>query len=192
LLVAAWGACSSRVAVLLLGCFVLLSVSALAQSTPFTIGIRDACDPGTFTAAVGPGICRPGQHGTTKHKFFIAELQSDHIAGAWRFNPQLDATQGTFQLATVSLSSGQTTALCKTLVAKPTPLPRSQISEGDSFRHSISCRETRFRLRSACNRETQQIYLSKPALPRPDRQQARRSSRLALPIGNAAFTPGCA
>jgi hypothetical protein len=180
-----------RVAVLLLGCFVLLSVSALAQSTPFTIGIRDACDPGTFTAAVGPGICRPGQHGTTKHKFFIAELQSDHIAGAWRFNPQLDATQGTFQLATVSLSSGQTTALQNTGGETHTFTKVANFG-GDSFRHSISCRETRFRLRSVCNRETQQIYSSKPALPRPDRQQARRSSWLALPIGNAAFTPGCA
>ena len=47
-----------RVAVLLLGCFVLLSVSALAQSEPFTIGMRDACDPGTFSSpinAAGPG-----------------------------------------------------------------------------------------------------------------------------------------
>jgi hypothetical protein len=106
-----------RVAVLLLGCFVLLSAAALAQSTPFTIGMRDACDPGTFSSpinAAGPGTCKPGHHGTTKFRFFIAELQSDHIAGAWRFNPLLNTTQGTLQLATVSLSSGQTTALQNT------------------------------------------------------------------------------
>jgi len=106
-----------RVAVLLLACFVLLSTSGLAQSEPFTIGIRDACDPGTFSSpvnAAGPGVCKPGQHGTTKFKFFIAELQSDHIAGAWRFNPLLNTTAGTFQLATVSLTSGQTTALQNT------------------------------------------------------------------------------
>ena len=94
-------------------CYVLLSVLALAQS-PFTIGIHDACDPGTFTANVGPGTCKPGQHGTTKFDLFIAELQSDQIVGAWRFNPLLNATQGTFQLATVNLSSGQTTVLHNT------------------------------------------------------------------------------
>ena len=101
----------------ILACFVLLSLSALAQSEPFTIGMRDACDPGTFSSpvnAAGPGACKPGQHGTTKFKFFIAELQSDHIAGAWRFNPLLNTTAGTFQLATVSLNSGQTTALQNT------------------------------------------------------------------------------
>ena len=80
-----------RIAVLLLACFV-------------------------FTAAAGPGVCKPGQHGTTKFKFFIAELQSDHIAGAWRFNPLLNASAGTFQLtgATVSLDSGQPTTLQNT------------------------------------------------------------------------------
>ncbi len=104
----------ARVAVLLLACFVLLSTSALAQSQPFTIGIRDACDPGTFNANVGPHTCKPGHHGTTKFKFFIAELQSDQIAGAWRFNPLLNATQGTFQLVTVNLASGQTTSLQNT------------------------------------------------------------------------------
>jgi len=106
-----------RVAVLSLACFFLLSISVPAQSGPFTIGIRDACDPGTFSSPIktaGPLICRPGQHGRTKFKLFIAELQSDHIAGAWRFNPLLNATTGTFQLATVSLNPGQATALQNT------------------------------------------------------------------------------
>jgi hypothetical protein len=103
-----------RVALLLLACFVALSALAVAQSEPFIIGMRDACDPGTFTAAAGPGTCKPGQHGTTKFKFFIAELQSDHIVGAWRFNPLLNSTAGTFQLVTVNLTSGQTTALQNT------------------------------------------------------------------------------
>jgi len=58
-----------RIAVLLLACFVPLCVSGFAQAPPFTIGMRDACDPGTFTAAAGPGVCKPGQHGTTKFKF---------------------------------------------------------------------------------------------------------------------------
>jgi hypothetical protein len=102
-------------ALLLLACFVLLSASALAQSV--AIGMRDACDPGTFSSPIkagGPGTCKPGSHGTTKFKDFIAELQSDHIAGAWRFNPLLNASAGTFQLVTVSLSSGQPTALQNT------------------------------------------------------------------------------
>jgi hypothetical protein len=106
-----------RIAVLLFACFVLLSASALAQSDPFTIGIRDACDPGTFSSpinAAGPGVCKPGPHGTTKFQDFIAELLSDHIAGAWRFNPLLNATTGNFQLVTVNLNSGQTTALQNT------------------------------------------------------------------------------
>src|SRR5262249_24065124 len=94
-------------------CFTLLSYSTQAQE-PFTIGIRDACDPGTFTANVGPGACRPGQHGTIKFNLFIAELQSDHIAGAWRFNPLLNTTAGTFQLMTVNLASGQPTLLQNT------------------------------------------------------------------------------
>src|SRR6266496_6471567 len=101
----------ARTVGLLLACVVLLSALALAQSEPFTIGLRDACDPGTFNANVGPGTCKPGHHGTTKFKFFIGELQSDQIAGAWRFNPLLNATQGIFQLATVNLTSGQPTAL---------------------------------------------------------------------------------
>ncbi len=99
---------------LLLVCVVLLSALALAQSEPFTIGIRDACDPGTFNANVGPGTCKPGQHGTTKFKFFIGELTTDHIAGAWRFNPLLNTTQGTDQLVTLDLASGQTTSLQNT------------------------------------------------------------------------------
>jgi len=145
-----------RRAALLLACFVQLSTLALAQSEPFTIGIHDACDPGTFTAAVGPGTCKPGQHGTTKFDVFIAELQSDHIAGGWRFNPLLKATPGTFELATVTLSSGQTTTLHNTggethtftrvasfggglvpplnqLSLNPTPAPECLQSPSDTF-----------------------------------------------------------
>ena len=104
----------ARTVGLLLACVVLLSALALAQSEPFTIGLRDACDPGTFNANVGPGTCKPGQHGTTKFKFFIAELTTDQIAGAWRFNPLLNTTQGTDQLVTLDLASGQTTSLQNT------------------------------------------------------------------------------
>jgi hypothetical protein len=85
----------------------LFSLPASAQLQTFTIGIRDACDPDSFNFAVGSGSCIPGAHGTTKFNLFIAELQQDHIAGAWRFNPLLKTTPHTFSLAAVNLTSGQ-------------------------------------------------------------------------------------
>lgn len=103
--------------VLLLSAVGLLSAPDTAQLQTFTIGIHDACDPGTFSSpiiAAGPGACKPGAHGTTKFSVFIAELQSDHIAGAWRFNPLVNATSGNFALMTVNLTSGQPTALRNT------------------------------------------------------------------------------
>jgi hypothetical protein len=42
---------------------------------------------------------------------FIAELQQDHMAGAWRFNPLLKTTPHTFRLAAVNLTSGQPLSL---------------------------------------------------------------------------------
>jgi hypothetical protein len=66
------------------GFSVTLFLSALAQAqTPKTIAIRDACDPDSFNAVVGPGTCIAGHHGNTLFEDFIAELQSDQIAGAW-------------------------------------------------------------------------------------------------------------
>jgi hypothetical protein len=73
--------------------------------------MRDACDPDTFNAAVGKGTCVSGAHGTTKFNLFVAELQQDQIAGAWRFNPLLKTTPGTFRLATVKLDSGRKLSL---------------------------------------------------------------------------------
>ena len=177
----------------MLACFVLLSLSALAQSEPFTIGMRDACDPGTFSSpvnAAGPGACKPGQHGTTKFKFFIAELQSDHIAGAWRFNPLLNTTAGTFQLATVSLNSGQTTALQNTGGELHT-FTKVATFGGGFIPPLNQLSGNPVPALSACNQKTRQIYSLKPVLLMPDRQQARLNFRLALAIGNAVSTPGC-
>ena len=75
------------------------------------ITMRDACDPDSFNAAVGPGTCTPGQHGTTLFGDFIGELQTDHIAGAWRFNPLLNATEGHFQLVRLNLKQGDQTII---------------------------------------------------------------------------------
>jgi hypothetical protein len=100
-------------AVLWLGCLLSLSTLALAQK-PARVGIHDACDPATFNAAIGPGTCIPGHHGTTNFNLFVGELTTEHIAGAWRFNPLLDASAGTFHLVDLDLSAGRATALQNT------------------------------------------------------------------------------
>jgi len=83
---------------------------ANAQTTK-TIIMRDACDPASFNVAVGPGTCVSGNHGNTLFSDFIGELQSDHIAGAWRFNPLLNATEGHFSLARLDLTDGDQTTI---------------------------------------------------------------------------------
>ena len=96
---------------LAIGAFILFTGVVGAQSHTITILMRDACDPDTFNAAVAPNTCVAGQHGTTPFALFIAELQQDHIAGAWRFNPLLDASAGTFKLVTLNLTAGQQTMI---------------------------------------------------------------------------------
>lgn len=88
----------------------LLGANAIAQTTK-TITMRDACDPDSFNAAVGPGTCVPGHHGTTLFTDFIGELTTDQIAGAWRFNPLLNATEGNFKLVRLDLKSGDQTTI---------------------------------------------------------------------------------
>jgi len=96
---------------LAIGAFILFTGVVGAQSKTITILMRDACDPATFNAIVGPNTCVAGEHGTTPFQLFIAELQQDHIAGAWRFNPLLDASAGTFKLVTLNLTAGQQTVI---------------------------------------------------------------------------------
>lgn len=94
-------------------CMGILFVSlthANAQSTK-TIIMRDACDPDSFNAAVAPGTCVAGHHGQTLFSDFIGELQSDQIAGAWRFNPMLNTTEGNLRLARLDLTSGDQTSI---------------------------------------------------------------------------------
>jgi len=93
--------------------FVALN-SLNAQTTPATVALRDACDPVTFNQAIGPGECIPGSHGTTKFNLYIAELTSDRIAGAWRFNPLLDTDGRDFNLLNLNLKLGQPTSLRNT------------------------------------------------------------------------------
>jgi hypothetical protein len=91
--------------------FILFTGVVGAQSNTITILMRDACDPVTFNAAVGPGTCVAGDHGTTPFGLFIEELTQDRIAGAWRFNPLLDASAGNFKLVTLNLTAGQQTVI---------------------------------------------------------------------------------
>jgi hypothetical protein len=52
------------------------------------VDIRDACDPATFDAAIGPGTCAPDHSGgTITFDAFLAELAEEKSVGAWRFNP---------------------------------------------------------------------------------------------------------
>jgi hypothetical protein len=94
-----------------IGALIFFTGAVGAQPNAVTIIGRDACDPDTFNFFVGPNTCVAGNHGTTPFLLFIAELQTDHIAGAWRFNPLLDASSGTFKLVTLNLTAGQQTVI---------------------------------------------------------------------------------
>ena len=68
---------------------------ARGTSTVRNVQILDACDPATFDAAThNPGQCtRPG--GGVKFSDFIAQLQAQGRAPAWRFSPaQLGLSAG--------------------------------------------------------------------------------------------------
>ena len=87
---------------LLVGCLATVN----AQTTK-TITMWDACDPDSFNMAAQSTICIAGHHGTTLFEDFIAELTTDKIAGAWRFNPLVNATEGHFHLARLDLKEGE-------------------------------------------------------------------------------------
>ena len=100
-----------------IGVALLFACLANAQTTKI-ITMRDACDPDSFNAALGPGHCvtvpglPPGEgHGSTLFTDFIGELTTYQNAGAWRFNPMLNATAGTFKLVRLDLTSGDQTTI---------------------------------------------------------------------------------
>lgn len=97
---------------LAIGAVIVFTSVVGAQLNQVTVLMRDACDPATFDAFLNnPNACKAGNHGTTPFPLFIGELQTDHIAGAWRFNPVLDASTGTFKLVTLNLTAGQQTVI---------------------------------------------------------------------------------
>jgi hypothetical protein len=73
----------------------LLSVPSVASARADhrNVQIRDACDPQTFNAALGPGSCVRKGGGVTFDRF-IGQLLTKGEAPAWRFSPpqlKLDA-----------------------------------------------------------------------------------------------------
>lgn len=91
---------------LLFGCLAPGNAQAQEKANTATIRIWDACDPDTFNAAFGAGTCIPGHHGMTLLNDFVGELQTDHIAGGWRFDPLLKASAGVFRLVKLELAPG--------------------------------------------------------------------------------------
>jgi hypothetical protein len=73
------------------------AAGASAASATRQVQVLDDCDPATFNAALGPGTCV--KDGGTTFSEFIAQLQAQGRAPAWRFAPgqlSLDAG-GTLQ-----------------------------------------------------------------------------------------------
>ena len=76
-----------------------------------TVRIWDACDPQSFNDFFNQTVCIPGHHGQTNFQDFLAELDLDKIAGGWRFNPLLNATDGSFKLVQLELQPGDRISL---------------------------------------------------------------------------------
>ena len=74
------------VRVLLAASVVVVGVVALARDSR-DFRIRDDCDPATFNAAFGDGICATNFDGETTVDEFLVELTEEGSVGHWRFNP---------------------------------------------------------------------------------------------------------
>lgn len=57
----------------------------MASSNPLVVRILDFCDPATFNAAFGPGVCVGNGQTTVEH--FLKELTAAQKVGSWNFNP---------------------------------------------------------------------------------------------------------
>src|SRR5262250_1094761 len=68
-----------------------------SKTDTLTISVRDFCDPATFNAIFGAGICvrddNPAVNGSETVPGFFAELADEKSAGAWRFNPTRSNTR---------------------------------------------------------------------------------------------------
>jgi hypothetical protein len=106
-----------------------------ASETVTSIRLRDACDPATFNAVIGPGTCEAGQHGTQTFQLFIQEVSEDRVAGSWRYSfpkfvvatgrpTQLDNRGGEFHTFTrVAKFGGGFVDVLNQLSGNPVPAP---------------------------------------------------------------------
>jgi hypothetical protein len=123
------------VCLLVLSGSLLLRARAAAAPDTDTIRIWDNCDPVTFNAALGAGVCLPGPHGTEKFSLFVGEVSADRIAGAWRFgstgyiiasgdSTALDNRGGeTHTFTTVAKFGGGFVPFLNQLAGTPVPAP---------------------------------------------------------------------
>jgi plastocyanin len=56
-----------------------------ASAAQHAVTLFDACDPETFNAVLGPGMCT--RSGGVRFDKFVEELTRHHSAGAWHFAP---------------------------------------------------------------------------------------------------------
>jgi plastocyanin len=63
----------------------VLATGASAVSASRQVVMRDACDPETFNAVLGPGACV--KDGDTTFSTFVGQLLAQGRAPAWRFAP---------------------------------------------------------------------------------------------------------
>ena len=112
---------------------VAAAVVLLATSNPLVVRIQGPCDPATFNAAFGPGICIG--NGTITLGHFIAELTATQKVGAWLFDPTTSVVEpGT--VLSLENRAGETHTFTKvknfgggfipflnTLVGTPVPAP---------------------------------------------------------------------
>jgi hypothetical protein len=63
----------------------VLATGASAVSASRQVVMRDACDPETFNAVLGPGACV--KDGDTMFSTFVGQLLAQGRAPAWRFAP---------------------------------------------------------------------------------------------------------
>jgi hypothetical protein len=83
---------------LVVASLVLAAASAVVGKGALVFRVRDDCDPTTFNAALGDGVCNAKFDGGTTFAEFLEELGDDKTVGPWRFNPdqvEIDRGQGT-------------------------------------------------------------------------------------------------
>jgi len=115
-----------------------------ASASTRLVNMKDACDPDTFNAAIGPGTCIDRESGVSFSQF-IAELTRTQMAGAWHFAPmKTTARSGQTLLAInrggevhtftrVAAFGGGIVPQLNNLSGNPVPAPECQQLDPDDF-----------------------------------------------------------